>query len=153
MVVDADTGEEIGNRFAKLFFADMEKLFELTSMESKLFFLMVRDSKIGGSNTFSMPPKRKRAYADALGLKTYRSITEMLKRMCMKDVIRDKRHPEEHPYLYQINPELVFKGTDYQRAKILVDYSGGQRKVFACKDHDDCHKKLDELKQKEGEVK
>jgi hypothetical protein len=72
--------------------------------------------------------------------------------MCTKNVIRNLR-TEEHPYAYQINPEIIFKGNDYQRAKLIVDYSDGKRKVFACDGIDDCHKKLDELKQKEGETK
>jgi hypothetical protein len=131
VVVDSETGEIVGDRFAKLFFDDIEKLFILTGTERALLDLMIKDCRLGGYNSINMTPKRKKQYAEALGLKTYRSITNMLNSMCLKDVIKDKRNPEDHPYIYQINPHIIFKGNDYQRAKIIIDYTDGKRNVRA----------------------
>jgi len=129
MVIDEETGEVIGDKFAKLFFDDIGKLFTLTETEGKLFILMVKNCKLGGSNAINMSPKRKKEFAEILNLKTHRTITELLKRMCGKNVLKDLRDEEEHPYLYQINPEIVFKGNDYQRARIIIEYTDGKRKV------------------------
>jgi hypothetical protein len=128
MIKDSYTGEIIDNKFAKLFFDDIEKLFTLTGMERAILDMMIRDCKLGGSNSINMPPKRKRAYAERLGLKTYRSVTNALNNMCHKDVIKDKR-TDDVPYLFQINPHILFKGNDYQRARIIIEYSSGKRKV------------------------
>ena len=129
MVIDLETGEIVGDKFAKLFFDDLGKLFSMSNTELKLFMLMVRDSKLGGQNIINMSPKRKKQYAEELCIKNHRSITELLRRMVSKDILKDLRDPEEAPYKYQINPMIMFKGNDYQRAKLIISYSEGKRRV------------------------
>ncbi len=130
MVVDTDTGEIVGDRFAKMFFEDMESLFKLTGTERALFDCMIRDSKLGGKNIINMTPKIKKRIAKEIGLSTYRTISNCLISMGHKSVIQDKRS-DTHPYTWAINPNLFFKGNDYQRARILIEYSGGERNVRA----------------------
>ncbi len=130
-VVDIDTGEIVGDKFAKLFFDDINLLFELSKKEGDLLMWMAKRMKLGNSNTVKMSPASKKVAAAQIKAKNSRNITEWLRRMVNKGVIK-KKDPENKfdPY-YVINPSLMFKGNDYQRAKVIIDYEEGKRRVAA----------------------
>ena len=130
MVVGIEDGRIVGGKFAKFFLDDISKLFSLTGSERALLDLMIRDSVIGVNNTIQMNPARKKKYAGEIGLKTYRTISNMINSMILKNILKDLR-TEDVPHKIQINPEILFKGNDYQRAKIIVEYSDGERNVKA----------------------
>lgn len=138
MVVDAGTGEVVGGKFAKMFFDDISSLFGLTGTERAILDCMVRDSKLGGSNVINMTPKKKKEIAKEIGLKTYRSVSNCLISMAKYGVIKDNRQ-DDVPYKWMLNPNIFFKGNDYQRAKLLIEYSSGKRNVMVFKDSDDAN--------------
>lgn len=130
-IVDVDTGEILGDRFAKLFFDDIAMLFKLTEGEGRLLLWMANKIMLGGKNIVKMSPAAKKIAAGQIGANSPRTITEWLRRMCVKGVIK-KKHPDEKfdPY-YIVNPCLLFKGNDFQRAKVIIDYEEGKRRVIA----------------------
>lgn len=132
MVVDLETGEVIGGKFAKLFFGDIEKLFSLTHKQRDLLFLMVKSIGLGNVNHLIMTPKRKKEYAKIIGVTTSNSISNMLRGMEQMDVVQ-RLDKEEEPNKFTINPYLLFSGNDYQRAKIIIEYTKEGRKVKAFK--------------------
>jgi len=144
MVIDILTGEIIGERFAKMFFEDIGKLLSLTKVEINILILMIKDVDFNAENTINMTPKRKKKYAEIIGLKSYRSITNSLLRMIDKGVLKDLR-TEDCPYKFQINPYLFFKGNDYQRAKVIISYENGEREIRAFNDYNKMKKYLDSL--------
>jgi len=144
MVVDILTGEIIGERFAKMFFEDIGKLLSLTKVEIDILILMMKDIGFNAENSIDMTPKRKKAYAKIIGLKSYRSITNSLSRMVDKGVLKDLR-TDDRPYKFQINPYIFFKGNDYQRAKVIISYEDGKREVRAFNDVQKMREYLEKL--------
>jgi hypothetical protein len=76
-----------------------------------------------------MPPKKKKEFASELGLKSHLQITNSLRKMVYADILKKNNPDDRFDYNYQINPHILFKGNDYQRAKIIIEYSSGKRKV------------------------
>ena len=94
-----------------------------------ILLLMVKSISLGNSNSLHMSPKRKKQYAEILHLNTYRSITNALSNMCKANIIKKVRPDERFDSEYQINPEILFSGNDYQRARIIIEYSSGKRNI------------------------
>jgi hypothetical protein len=112
----------------QLFFDDIEKLFCLTGGERALLDLMAKSLSLGNKNSLNMTPKRKKEYAEKIGLKNYRSITNMLKSMEGKHIIK-RIEPEEYPNQYTVNPELLFKGNEFKQVKMIMTYNKSGRKL------------------------
>lgn len=123
-VIDKETGEVVGDKFAKMFFQDIERLFGLTPTERNILDLMIRDCRYG--NKINLTAKKKKEYMDILGIKVLNSISNRVRALERKDVIKRE---EEGSTTYVINPELFFKGNDYQFAQILIKYSNGSREI------------------------
>jgi hypothetical protein len=130
-LIDKNTGELIDDKFAKMFFEDIGLLFSLTAMQKDLLFVMLRDCKYG--NNINMTPKRKKIYVDEIGYKSVNSLNSGLKRLENTEVVQ---RDEEGSTLYIINPNIFFKGNDYQRAIILTKYSSGKREIQVYQDED-----------------
>ncbi len=128
MIVENKTGEIILKDFVKIFFDDIEKLFSLTGSERALLDLMIKSISLSNRNSINMTPKRKKEYASKIGLKTYRSVTNMLKNMELKDVIK-RLEPDEYPSQFTINPELLFKGNEFNQVKMILTYSDGKKDI------------------------
>jgi hypothetical protein len=128
-IIDTDTGEIIDNKFAKLFFSDIEKLFGLNRTELNVFLLMAKMSKIGGSNSINLTPEKKKIIFSKLGLKSHIQVTNAIRSLIIADIVKKVNPRDRFDFLYQINPHILFKGNDYQRAKIIIEYSSGKRKV------------------------
>ena len=126
MIIEKDTGEIVLKNFVKVFFDDIEKLFSLTGSERALLDLMCRTVSLSNKNSINLTPKRKKEYASQIGLKTYRSVTNMLKHMELKNVIK-RLDPEDYPNRFTINPELIFKGNEFNQVKMIITYSDGKR--------------------------
>ena len=135
MIIEEETGEIVLKNFVKVFFDDIEKLFSLTGSERALLDLMIRSISLSNKNSINMTPKRKKEYASKIGLKTYRSITNMLKNMELKNVIK-RLDPEDYPSEFTINPELMFKGNEFNQVKMIITYSEGKRKVKVVTGHE-----------------
>jgi len=130
MLLDLNTGEIIKDKYAQLYFKDLKKLFSLTTKQTQLLFLMARQIGLGNSGSINMTPKRKKEFAKELGVSTTNSISNMLRALERADVAK-RLDPEEYPNRYTLNPEIIFSGNEYQRAKILIEYSDGERRVKA----------------------
>jgi len=128
MIINEETGEIVLKNFVKVFFDDIERLFSLTGSERALLDLMIKSVSLGNRNSLNMTPKRKKEYAKKIGLKTYRSITNMLKSMENKNIIK-RLDPEEYPNEYTINPELMFKGNEFNQVKMILTYTDSGRKL------------------------
>jgi len=124
--VDIETGELVGEKFAKMFYSDIGRLFNLSNSQTNLLLCMVRDCMYG--NKISMSPARKKLYVKELGLSSQNSLNNTLKALERASIVQ-KSDPEDNPYRYVIDPNLFFKGNDYQHAAILTTYSSGSRKV------------------------
>ncbi len=129
MVVDTDTGETIGGNFMKVFFGDIQKLFGLSGTEIQVLLLMEKSLGLGHVTELQMTPARKKKYAKELGMKSHQQITNALRNLTTAGVIRKKEPGERFDYRYLVNPEIMFSGNDYQRAKIIIEYSSGERDV------------------------
>ena len=131
MIVDQDTGEILGGKFAKMFFRDIGKLFGLSAIGYGVLMLMAKNIGLGNVSSINMNPRRKKEYAEILGC-SVRQINNQLKVMTDNNVAKITE-PDEYPNRYTINPDIIFSGNDYQRVKVLIEYSGGERslKVFS----------------------
>ena len=127
-IVDTVTGEVISNKFAKMFFEDIGRLFDLTSMQKNLLFIMARDALY--SNRINMTPARKKGYVAELGYKSQNSLNSGLKALEVANVVKRE---EDGATAYLINPEIMFKGNDYQRSKIIIKYTDGKRHINVMK--------------------
>ena len=129
-VVNTETGEIIDNKFVKLYIEAVSNIALMTKGESAIFGVMIRDCKYG--NTINMTPKRKKIYVKELGFASQNSFNTMLKRLEQKSIVKR----EEGSTLYEINPNLVFKGNDYQHAAMLTKWEDGkiEYKVINLKD-------------------
>ena len=145
MIYDEDTGEVIKDKFAQLYFKDIEKLFRLTTKEKDLLFLMSKSIGLGNKNSLNMTPKRKKEFAKKIGVTTSNSISNMLRSMEGKDILK-RTEPEEYPNRYTINPDIVFSGNEHQRVKILIEYSEGKRKLKSFSSEDSLIKYLKQNK-------
>lgn len=143
MIYDEDAGEILKDKFAQLYFKDIAKLFELNGTELKVLFLMTKAIGLGNAGSIKMHPKRKKEFAKQLGLKNYIQITNALYALIKAGVIRKVDPENKYDFEYIINPEILFSGNDYQRAKILVEYSGGSRKIKAFADEHSLAKYLE----------
>ena len=136
MVLDVETGEVVGDKFAKLFFADIGKLFGLSGTEYSILMIMVKSIGLGNKSSLVMSPARKKEVARQLNLKRHQQVTNALHKMEAHGVVK-KAHPNDrYDYEYIVSPEILFSGNDYQRVKVLIDYSSGERKVIAFKVHE-----------------
>ncbi len=123
-IINIKTGEFESDKFCKMFFDDIGKLFKLSSAQKDLLFIMLRDCKYG--NEINMLPKRKKLYVSELNLTSQNSLNGILKKIELSGCIKKD---EEYPTKYIINPDIFFKGNDYQRTRVLISYSNGERKV------------------------
>ncbi len=131
MVVDTETGEVMNSRFAKLFFDDISLLYGLSGTQMSVFVLMVKSVPLGTTNSIMMTPKRKKQFAQSLGMKTHQQVTNSLNALVSHGVIKKVNPGERFDYEFMVNPLLSFGGNDYQRAKIIIDYTDGERNVVA----------------------
>ena len=148
MIYDGETGEIIKDKFAQLYFKDIEKLFRLTTKEKDLLFLMVKSIGLGNKSSLNMTPKRKKEFAKKIGVTTSNSISNMLRSMEGKDIIK-RTEPEEYPNRYTVNPSILFSGNEYQRVKILIEYSKGGRKLKSFSSEDSLIRYLSSNTEKE----
>ena len=142
MLYDEGTGEIVREKFAQLYFRDISRLYDLTSIGYSLLFKMAKHIGLGNVNSINMYPKRKNEFAREIGC-SVRQINNVLKQFEEKDIAR-RLEPDEYPSKYTINPEILFSGNDYQRAKIMIEYSGGERKVKAFANEEQLLKYLNE---------
>lgn len=126
MIIDNTTGEVVLDKFAMLFFDDIEKLFSLTSLQSNILMLMVKHTKMGNGNRISMTPKRKKEFVDKLGISGTVSLSNALRTMEVADVIKRE---EDGSTTFMINPSIFFKGNDYQHVQVVIKYSNGTRDI------------------------
>ncbi len=131
MIIDMDTGEELNSKFAKLFFDDIQKLYDLTGRHIAVLMMMVRSMNMSDNGIVNMTPEKKKVFAKLLGMKSHQQVTNALNALKRSDVIKKVRPNERFDYRFRINPYLLFKGNDYQRAKVLIDYEEGKRRVIA----------------------
>jgi len=129
MIYDEDAGEIVKDKFAQLYFKDISRLYDLTSVGYSLLFKMAKHIGLGNVNSINMHSRRKNEFAREIGC-SVRQINNVLKQFEEKDIAK-RLEPEEYPNKYTINPEILFSGNDYQRTKIMIEYSGGKRKVRA----------------------
>jgi len=131
MLYIENDGEIKKDKFMKVFFDKLSMLYGLSSGSKDLFLLMAKSIGLGNKNSLIMSPKRKKEYASTFEYKTYRTVDKHLKELELASVIR-RLDPEDEPNKYTLNPNLVFSGNDYQRAKILVEFEkiDGEIKVF-----------------------
>jgi len=142
MIIDIDSGEIIKSKFTKLYFNDISKLFGLNETDIKILLLMVKSIGLGNTSMIDMHPKRKKEYAKQIN-KTTRSVDNALKNLKLSGIIK-KLEPESR--VYMVNPDIIFSGNDYQRAKVIIDYSSGSRKVKAFANEDEAVKYLQSVK-------
>ena len=135
--MDMETGEVLKDKFAQMYFKDIEKLFSLSSTDMHILLLMVKSIGLGNCQTIEMTPKRKKEFAKKIGLKNYRNVSSSLTSMCKSGIIKKRNQEEMFDFFYTINPDIFFSGNEYQRVKVLIDYSEGSRKLKAFKNEED----------------
>lgn len=104
--------------FVKLMVDDICSLFSLTKEQTNLFYLMVRDCLYG--NRINMTPARKKVYVDEMQIKSQKSLNNMLRAIELSGIAARE---ECGSTAYLINPNLVFKGNDYQQIKMIITYN------------------------------
>ena len=144
MVVDIDTGEIIGDKHAKMFFEEIAKLFSLKGKELQLFIYLVKEAKY--KNKLTLKPSKKKEIAKMFGFKSHLSVTNLLHGLMSKDVVRKVDPNDKADYDYVINPYLYFKGNDYQRAKVLMDWEDGKRNIRVFSSTSELREYLESLK-------
>ena len=142
MVIDKDSGEIVGQRFAKMFVEDIGALLSLRGSDINVLLEIVRRLSYMSGNTINLSPKIKKDIASKLGLKNHISITNSLHRLCDNGAISKNEKHDRWDYRYTVNPELFFSGNDYQRAKIIIEYSKGGRTVKAFPNSEEAEKWL-----------
>ena len=131
MIFNEETGEILNDKFAKLYFDDIEKLFGLSGTDINVLLLMSKVIGMSSNQTVNMTPKRKKEFAKKLGLKTHQQVTNSLNKLVGSGVIKKKEPNERFDYNYILNPDIIFSGNDYQRVKVMIEYTNGERKVRA----------------------
>lgn len=133
------------DKFAQMYFKDITLLFNLTIKENSLLLLMVKSIGLGNKSSIVMSPAKKKIFMKELGISTTNSISNMLRSLESKNIAK-RLEPEGSPYTFTINPDLLFAGNDYQRVKIMIDYSNGKRNLRAFKNEDELLQYLHEEK-------
>lgn len=120
-------------KFVKFFIDNNDnKLLNLSGQELHLLLMLVKECKYG--NTINLTPKKKKIIAKEFGYKSHLPVTNLLHKLVNKDVIKKVDKDDKFDYNFIINPNLMFKGNDYQRAKIIIEYSSGERNVKVMSD-------------------
>jgi len=129
MVVNVSTGEIVSSKFAKLYLDDIEKLKDLTMGEHYLLLLIVKTMKFGENNEVLLSPKRKKILMPQVGVTTTNSISNMLRKMVAKGVLKKE---SDDDYTYFVNPRIYFKGNDYNYVETVEKYDNisGVYQVF-----------------------
>jgi len=134
MLMDIKNDEIIENKFAKLFFSDIQRLYGLSGQELHLLFYLIKDCRY--ENKLNLTPKKKKVIAKDFNFKSHLSITNLIHKLINKDILKKEVEDDRFDYRYLINPHILFKGNDYQRAKIIIQYSKGEREVIVVKSKD-----------------
>lgn len=128
MIYDLESDEiHKADKFAQLYFKDISKLFGLSNTGYNMLMLMSKSIGLGNTNSIDMTTRRKKEFAAAMGC-TVRQINNQLKVMVDNDVAKIT-DPDVYRNRYTINPDIIFSGNEYQKVRILMEYSNGERKL------------------------